>query len=78
MKSFSKMGIRQKFQLILAVSFLVIGLFIFFYYPLTQQSEMTESLQQKAKAIGQMVANTSAAGLVFDDASSVTTQLEAK
>jgi len=77
MKSFNKMGIRQKFQLILAGSFFLIGLFIFFYFPLTQKNSMVESLEQKAKLIGQMVAKTSAGGLVFDDASSVTTQLEA-
>ena len=38
---------------------------------------MTDSLQKKARVIAQMVAKTSAAGLVFDEASSVTTLLEA-
>ena len=77
MKSFNKMGIRQKFQLILATSFFLIGLFIFLYFPSTQKNDMLESLDQKAKVIGQMVAKTSSAGLVFDDASSVATLLEA-
>ena len=77
MKYFNKMGIRQKFQTILAICFFFIGLFIFFYFPLSQKNEMTKSLFQKANVIGQIVAKSSAAGLVFDDSSSVSTQLEA-
>ena len=76
MKSFTDMGIRQKFQIILAVSFTLIGLFIFFYFPLTQKNEMNESLAQKSKVIGQMLAKTSASGLVLDDVASISTQLE--
>ena len=37
---------------------------------------MNDSLQEKAKVIAQMVAKTADAALIFDDASSVTTQLE--
>ena len=77
MKYFNKLGIRQKFQTILAICFFFIGLFIFFYFPLSQKNEMTKSLFQKANVIGQIVAKSSAAGLVFDDSSSVSTQLEA-
>jgi methyl-accepting chemotaxis protein len=77
MKKFKYMGIRQKFGLILGISFFLIGLFLFFYFPLKQKSEMTNLLQEKANVIAQMVAKASSAGLVFEDASSVTTQLEA-
>ena len=77
MKSLSKMSVKQKLLTILAVSLFFIGLFIFFYFPLTQKNDMTESLEQKASVIGQMVAQTSAAGLVFDDPSSVSTLLAA-
>ena len=77
MEYFNKLGIRQKFQIILGISFFLVGLFLFFYFPQKQKSEMTASLQEKAKVIAQMVAKTSAAGLIFDDASSVDTQLEA-
>ena len=77
MKFFNNLGIRQKFQLILGISFFLIGLFLFFYFPQKQKSEMTDSVMQKAKVIAQMVAKNSEAGLMFDDASSVNTQLEA-
>jgi methyl-accepting chemotaxis protein len=77
MNLFNKLGIRQKFQIILGICFFLVGLFLFFYFPQKQKSEMNVSLQEKAKVIAQMIAKTSAAGLVFDDASSITTQLEA-
>jgi methyl-accepting chemotaxis protein len=77
MKLFNKLGIRQKFQIILGISFFLVGLFLFFYFPLKQKSEMTRSLHEKANAIAQMVGKTSSAGLIFDEASSVTTLLEA-
>lgn len=76
MKYFNKLGIRQKFQIIIGISFSVVALFLFFYVPLKQKGEMSDSLQEKAKVIAQMVAKTADAALVFDDASSVTTQLE--
>jgi methyl-accepting chemotaxis protein len=77
MNYFNKLGIRQKFQLILGISFFTVSLFLFFYFPLKQKSELNTSLQEKARVIAQMVAKSSAAGLVFDEASSVTTLLEA-
>jgi len=77
MKSLNNLGIRQKFQIIIGITLFLLGLFLFFYFPLKQKAEMTSSLQEKAKVIAQMVAKTSAAGLIFDDASSVATQLEA-
>lgn len=76
MKYFNKLGIRQKFQIIIGISFSVVALFLFFYVPLKQKGEMNDSLQEKARVIAQMVAKTADAALVFDDASSVTTQLE--
>jgi methyl-accepting chemotaxis protein len=76
MKHFNNMGIKQKFQLLLAISFFLIGLFLFFYFPLNQKAALTDSLQAKAKVISQMIAKSSSAGLVFDDASSVTTLFE--
>ncbi|MFA5806482.1 MAG: CHASE sensor domain-containing protein, partial [Melioribacteraceae bacterium] len=76
MKYFNKLGIRQKFQIIIGISFSVVALFLFFYVPLKQKGEMSDSLKEKAKVIAQMVAKTADAALVFDDASSVTTQLE--
>ncbi|MBK8946120.1 MAG: HAMP domain-containing protein [Ignavibacteriae bacterium] len=76
MKYFNKLGIRQKFQIILGITFLLIALFLFFYFPQKQKSEMTESLQEKSKVIAQMIAKTSEAGLIFDDVSSVQTHLE--
>jgi methyl-accepting chemotaxis protein len=77
MKQIKDMGIRQKFGFILGVTFFLIGLFLFFYFPSKQKAEMTDSLEEKAKVIAQMMAKTSSAGLIFDDASSVSTQLEA-
>ena len=76
MNIFYKMGIRQKFQIIIGISFSIVALFLFFYVPLKQKGEMSDSLQEKAKVIAQMVAKTADAGLVFDDPSSVSTQLE--
>ena len=76
MKYFNKLGIRQKFQIIIGISFSIVALFLFFYVPLKQKGEMNDSLQEKAKVIAQMVAKTADAALIFDDASSVTTQLE--
>jgi sensor histidine kinase regulating citrate/malate metabolism len=73
MKSFKELSIKRKFEIILGIAFFVIGLFLFFYFPSKQKSEMSASLQQKAKAIAQMVGKASSAGLLFDDASSVTT-----
>jgi methyl-accepting chemotaxis protein len=77
MNLINNLGIRQKFQSILGISFFLIGIFIFFYFPLKQKSELTNSLTEKSKVIAQMVANTAGVALVFDDASSVTTQIEA-
>ncbi|MFH1198029.1 MAG: methyl-accepting chemotaxis protein [bacterium] len=76
MKKLKNLGIRQKFQIVNGIGFFVVGLFLFFYFPLKQKSEMTDSLTEKAKAIAGMVGNSSSAGLVFDDASSVTATLE--
>lgn len=76
MKYFNKLGIREKFQIIIGISFSVVAVFLFFYVPLKQKGEMNVSLEEKAKVIAQMVAKTADAGLVFDDPSSVTTQLE--
>lgn len=76
MNLFYKIGIRQKFQIIIGISFLIVALFLFFYVPLKQKGEMNDSLEEKAKVIAQMVAKTADAGLVFKDAASVTTQLE--
>ncbi|HLP18318.1 MAG TPA: methyl-accepting chemotaxis protein [Bacteroidota bacterium] len=76
MKFFNQFGIRQKFLIILGASYFVVGLFLFFYFPSKQSSDMKASLAEKSKAIAQMVSKSSAAGLVFDDASSVTTQFE--
>ncbi|MBA4406870.1 hypothetical protein C0389_06310 [bacterium] len=76
MKYFNKLGIRQKFQIIIAISFSIVALFLFFYVPLKQKGEMNASLEEKSKVIAQMVAKTADAALVFDDASPVTTQLE--
>ncbi|MGE5431381.1 MAG: methyl-accepting chemotaxis protein [Syntrophomonadaceae bacterium] len=77
MKSINTLGIRQKFQLILGISFFLIGVFLFVYFPLMQKAEMTDSLKDKSKVIAQMIGNTSSAALAFDDASSVTTLLGA-
>jgi methyl-accepting chemotaxis protein len=77
MNTFNNMGMRQKFQTIVGISFVCIGLFVFFYFPLVQKAQMTNSLQEKAKVIAQMVAKTSTAALVFDDTSSVTNLLGA-
>ena len=77
MKKFNDLGIRQKFETIMAGSFLAIGAFLFLYFPLTEKSEMNLSLEQKGRVIAQMVAKTSTAALVFDDTSSVTTMLSA-
>jgi methyl-accepting chemotaxis protein len=77
MKKFNDLGIRQKFQIILGISFFLVGLFLFFYFPMKQKSELTTSLQEKGVVIAQMVGKTSSAGLAFDEASSVTTLLEA-
>lgn len=76
MKSFRDLGIRQKFTIIIGISFFLVGLFLFFYFPLKQKAEMTDSLKEKALVVAQMVAKTSSAGLMFDDVSSVSTQLE--
>ena len=72
MKYFNKLGIRQKFQIIIGISFSIVALFLFFYVPLKQKGEMNDSLQEKAKVIAQMVAKTADAALIFDDASSIT------
>jgi flagellar motor component MotA len=77
MKSFNNLKIKQKFQVVLSLCFLIIGLFLFFYFPVKEKSELTDSLFEKGKAIAQMVAKTSSASLVFDDASSVTSLLKA-
>ncbi len=77
MNFYNRLGIRQKFQTIMGISFFFIGIFLFLYFPLKQKSEMTEALHTNAKVIAQMIAKTSAAGLVFDDASSIATQFEA-
>ena len=76
MNYFNKLGIRQKFQLIVGISFSLVAVFLFLYVPLKQKGDMSASLQEKAKVITQMVAKTADAALVFDDASSVSTQLE--
>jgi methyl-accepting chemotaxis protein len=77
MKSVKTLGIRQKFEIILAVCFICIGVFLFIYFPWKQKSEMTNSLEEKGVAIAQMIAQSSSAGIIFDDASSVTTFLQA-
>ncbi|MGE5810268.1 MAG: hypothetical protein ACM339_02110, partial [Ignavibacteria bacterium] len=77
MESLKNMSISRKFQLIMGISFFLIGLFLFFYFPAKQANEMTRNHQEKARLVSQIVAKTSAAGLLFDEASSVTTLLEA-
>jgi len=49
---------------------------MFFYFPLKQKAEMSNSLVEKSKALVQMIANTSASGLLFDDPSSLSIQFE--
>ncbi|MGE5430414.1 MAG: methyl-accepting chemotaxis protein [Syntrophomonadaceae bacterium] len=77
MKNINSMGIRQKFGLIMGISFFMVGVFLFFYFPLNQKSEMNLSQKAKAQVMAKMVAKTSAAGLLFDESSSVSTLLEA-
>ena len=76
MKSLSNLGLKQKFTIVIGVSFFIVGLFLFFYFPQKQKAEMTDSLKEKARVIAQMVAKTSSAGLIFEDVSSVSAQLE--
>lgn len=77
MKSLKDLGIRQKFQLLVGTVFFLVGVFLFFYFPLKQKDEMSLALKEKAKVMAQMVAKTSSASLIFDEASSVTTLFEA-
>ncbi|HVO73606.1 MAG TPA: methyl-accepting chemotaxis protein [Ignavibacteriaceae bacterium] len=77
MEYLENMNIGRKFQLIMGISFFLIGLFLFFYFPAKQANQMITSHQEKAKLVSQIVAKTSAAGLLFDEASSTATLLEA-
>ncbi|MBN1302616.1 MAG: HAMP domain-containing protein, partial [Melioribacteraceae bacterium] len=77
MKYFKALGIRRKFEIILGVVFMSIAVFLFLYFPLKQKNEMSQALQEKASVMAQMVAKTSSVGLLFDEASSVSTLFEA-
>jgi methyl-accepting chemotaxis protein len=70
-------GIKEKFQFILAICFFLVGVFLFFYFPLKHKGELTISLREKAKVVAQMIGKSSSAGLVYDDNSWTTTMFEA-
>jgi methyl-accepting chemotaxis protein len=75
MKSFKEMGVRQKFQILLGVNFLLIGLFVLYYFPHMQKNDGNEALEQQAKMIEQLISTNFAKGLISNDASSVQTEL---
>ena len=77
MKNIKDLGIQLKFQIILGSSFFFIGLFLFFYFPKNQESEMVSSMTEKAQAMAQIVAQSSSVGLLFDEASAVTNLIDA-
>ncbi|MGA7722795.1 MAG: methyl-accepting chemotaxis protein [Ignavibacteriaceae bacterium] len=77
MNFFKTRGIKEKFQFILAICFFLVGVFLFFYFPLKHKAELTISLQEKAKVVAQMIGKSSSAGLVYDDNSWTTTMFEA-
>lgn len=77
MQAIKNLGIKEKFQLILGISFFMVGLFISLYFPLVQKNEMIDSLQVKAKVMAQMIGKASGVALIFEDPSSVITLLDA-
>ncbi len=73
---FRRLGIRQKFTAAVGFSLLVIGIFIFTFFPMRQKAQLTQSLKERGYVIAQIVAKGAAAGLTFDDASAVNGALE--
>jgi signal transduction histidine kinase len=70
------LGIQQKF-IALALALLVcVSLFIAWFFPMRQEQEMSEYLNQKALVLAEVTAYSTAAGVMFDDTSSVRTALD--
>ncbi len=63
--------IKQKLVAATAVLLLLVGLFIYIFFPLRQQIVMKRYLTDKASVVAGIVANSSQAGLSFSDSSAV-------
>ncbi len=69
-------GIKQKFIALALVLLLAVSVFVAWFFPMHQESEMSSYLNQKAFVLAQVTAYGTASGMMFDDTVSVKNALE--
>jgi signal transduction histidine kinase len=69
-------GIQQKFITLALVLLVCVSVFIAWFFPMRQEQEMSKYLNQKAMVLAEVTAYSTAAGVMFDDTSSVRTALD--
>lgn len=70
-------GIKQKFIALALALLLAVSVFVAWFFPMRQESEMSSYLNQKAFVLAQVTAYGTASGMMFDDTVSVKTALKA-
>lgn len=71
-----KLGVAQKLGILTGAILLVIGVFVFLFFPIRQHDDMMGNLRDKSGVISQIVAQGVGTALLFDDASSAQSALE--
>jgi signal transduction histidine kinase/HAMP domain-containing protein len=69
-------GIKQKFIALALALLLAVSVFVAWFFPMRQESEMSSYLNQKAFVLAQVTAYGTASGMMFDDTVAVNNALE--
>ncbi|HTY38091.1 MAG TPA: methyl-accepting chemotaxis protein, partial [Bacteroidota bacterium] len=75
-QQFKNLSLKQKFVGGVSVFLGLTALFIYFYFPTYEQTQMEKYLSEKAGGLAQMAAHGSAAGMLFEDVNTVKGALE--
>lgn len=68
-------GIKQKFIALALALLVAVSVFVAWFFPMRQERQMSEYLNQKALVLAQVTAYGTASGMVFDDTVSVNNAL---
>ena len=76
LQRFKNLSLKKKFVGGVSLFLALTALFIYFYFPSSQETQMEKYLSEKAAGLAQMAAHASAAGMLFEDANTVKGALE--